>query len=149
MKKRIKWKMVVGRAWLSSICFVLFLSGCSGSTPVLYPNDLLQAVGEEQMEQDLEVCEELAEQYIETENAGGKVAGQTVTGGAIGAATGAVGGAITGNLGLGTAIGAAAGATQGLLRGIFTSGGDDSSPVYRKFIDRCLREKGYEPIGWN
>ena len=127
----------------------VLLSGCSGAKPVLYPNEMLEKVGEEQMEKDLELCEELAEQYVETSSAGEKVAGQTVAGGAVGAASGAVGGAIAGSVGLGSAIGAAVGATQGLLRGIFSSGGSDSNPTYRKFVDRCLREKGYEPIGWD
>ena len=132
-----------------SLVILLQLAGCSGAQPVLYPNDVLKNAGEEQAEQDIEACEELAENYVNTSGKGEKVAGNTVVGGAVGAATGAVGGAITGNVGLGTAVGAAAGATQGLLRGIFSSGGSDSNPTYRKFVDRCLREKGYEPIGWD
>ncbi|WP_454063346.1 glycine zipper family protein [Candidatus Nitrospira salsa] len=124
-------------------------SGCSGPRPVLYPNQALQDSGEEQAEQDISVCEELAEEYVSKGSAGEHVAGQTVGGGAIGAASGAVGGAIAGNVGLGSMIGAAAGATQGLLRGIFTSGGAEASPAYRNFVNRCLIEKGYEPIGWD
>ncbi|GJL64060.1 MAG: hypothetical protein NPIRA04_27140 [Nitrospirales bacterium] len=124
-------------------------SGCSGPRPVLYPNQALQDSGEEQAEQDISVCEELAEEYVSKGSAGEHVAGQTVGGGAVGAASGAVGGAIAGNVGLGSAIGAAVGATQGLLRGIFSSGGAEASPTYRKFVNRCLKEKGYEPIGWD
>jgi hypothetical protein len=33
-----------------------------------------------------------------------------------------------------------------LVRGALTSG--DPDPVFRNFVDRCLREKGYDPIGW-
>ena len=29
------------------------------------------------------------------------------------------------------------------------SGKSNPSPVYKRFVDRCLREKGYDPIGWN
>ncbi len=145
------WKLtdVRGRGVGYSFLMLFLLSGCSGPKPVLYPNDVLEKSGPEQVELDISSCEELAEQHVEKSSAAGKVAGQTATGGVIGAATGAVGGAITGNVGLGTAVGAAAGATQGLLRGIFSSGGSDSSPVYRKFVNRCLKEKGYEPIGWD
>ncbi|GJL53377.1 MAG: hypothetical protein NPIRA02_05090 [Nitrospirales bacterium] len=131
-----------------SIISVSIFSGCSGPQPVLYPNHVLQDGGTEQAEQDIAVCEELAEEYVKKGSAGEHVAGQTVGGGAVGAASGAVGGAIAGNVGLGSAIGAAVGATQGLLRGIFTSGGAEANPTYRKFVNRCLREKGYEPIGW-
>ena len=137
--------------WSTSLLLMslALLSGCSSSKPVLYPNEMLQEVGKDQAEQDITVCEELAEQHVKTSQKGEKVAGQTVTGGAVGAASGAVGGAITGNVGLGSAVGAAVGATHGFLRGIFASGGSDSNPVYRKFVNRCLREKGYEPIGWD
>jgi hypothetical protein len=26
--------------------------------------------------------------------------------------------------------------------------GTDSDPVFRQFVEKCLRDKGYEPIGW-
>ena len=67
----------------------------------------------------------------------------------MGAATGAVGGAIAGNPGEGAAIGAASGATAGLLSGVFDSwSAREVDPVYANFVDRCLRDRGYEPIGW-
>jgi len=34
----------------------------------------------------------------------------------------------------------------GRLRGLFKA--REPSPVYKNFVDRCLRERGYEPIGW-
>ena len=40
----------------------------------------------------------------------------------------------------------AAGGTSGLIHG--TAKETQPSPVHRNFVDRCLREKGYEPIGW-
>ena len=67
-------------------------------------------------------------------------------GGAIGGATGAVGGAILGRPGTGAALGAATGATAGLMRSLFRR--DEPSQAYRGFVDRCLRERGYDPVGW-
>ena len=128
---------------------VVTIVGCSSSRPVLYPNAHLQQVGKEQMEEDIEACEELADKHISNSNAGEEVAGQTVTGGAIGAAGGAVGGAITGNAGLGAAIGAAVGATQGFLRGLLGAVNSEPNPTYKNFVNRCLIEKGYEPTGWD
>jgi hypothetical protein len=55
-------------------------------------------------------------------------------------------GSITGHLGTGAAIGAAGGAVAGVIRG--TSRASQPSPVFKNFVNRCLREKGYEPIGW-
>jgi hypothetical protein len=46
----------------------------------------------------------------------------------------------------GAAGGAVAGGTSGLIHGSVKD--VQSSPVSKNFVDRCLREKGYEPIGW-
>ena len=71
----------------------------------------------------------------------------TAVGGAGGAAVGAVAGAVSGGgAGRGAAIGAATGATVGAVHGAVKSSGPSS--VYKNFVDRCLREKGYEVIGW-
>jgi hypothetical protein len=54
-----------------------------------------------------------------------------------------------GTRGQGAVIGAATVATAGLLSGIFDAWGScEVDPVYSNFVDRCLRERGYEPIGW-
>lgn len=135
-------------AWCLILVFVQLI-GCAGPKPVLYPNTHFQKVGEELAEQDVAACEELAEDYVSKSNAGEKVVGQTAVGGTIGAASGAVGGAIAGSAGLGAAIGAAVGATQGLLRGLFGASQADPSPAYQNFVNRCLRGRGYEPMGWD
>ncbi|MEM9441730.1 MAG: glycine zipper family protein, partial [Pseudomonadota bacterium] len=77
----------------------------------------------------------------------GRAARDTAIGGAAGGATGAVGGAILGNAGRGAAFGAATGATAGLVRSIFSR--PQPSGAYKNFVDRCLRERGYEPVGWD
>lgn len=125
------------------------LVGCAGPRPVLYPNAYFEQVGQERADQDVAECEEWAGEYVSQRNAGEKVAGQTVAGGAIGAASGAVGGAIIGSAGLWAAIGAAVGATQGFLVGLFRAGSSDPSPAYQNFVNRCLTERGYEPMGWD
>jgi hypothetical protein len=65
----------------------------------------------------------------------------------VGAAGGAVGGAIGGGAGIGAAIGAASGAVVGFLSTIFGRRPAPSA-AYTNFVDRCLRERGYEPTGW-
>ncbi|MDH3505275.1 MAG: glycine zipper family protein [Nitrospirota bacterium] len=123
------------------------LMGCSSQRPVVYPNAHLQEVGDEQAEKDMVACEQLAEEHVSESNAGAKVVGQTAIGGAIGAAGGAVIGAITGDPGIGAAIGAAAGAAQGLIRGLLGAASSDPNPAYQKFVNRCLKEAGYETTG--
>lgn len=132
------------------IIFLLSLAvaGCAGPKPVLYPNDHLKAVGQSQAQSDISACQTMAEDYGASANkdSGAQVAGSTAVGGGAGAATGAVGGAILGSAGRGAAVGAATGATAGLIRGLMKSG--EPSGVHKKFVDKCLRDKGYEPIGW-
>lgn len=129
------------------VAFVCVLAaGCGLKRPVLYPNGHLGRVGHEQSQSDIDGCCEQAEAYVKNNPAGG-VARDTAVGGTVGAVTGAAAGAVWGHAGRGAAAGAAGGATAGLLRGLFRA--KDPDPVYKKFVERCLREKGYDPIGWD
>jgi outer membrane lipoprotein SlyB len=47
---------------------------------------------------------------------------------------------------IGVAVGAATGATAGLLHGLWS--GNELDPAFVNFVERCLRERGYEPICW-
>ncbi len=137
------------------LLIVLTVAGCASQRPVLYPNDNLRRVGNSVADGDINDCMRRAEEYVSSGGRGEKAVEGVVVGGstsaAIGAAAGAAGGAIVGRAGTAAAIGAAgggaAGATRGLIHGLV--GKQNPSPVYRNFVDRCLREKGYEPIGWN
>ena len=120
------------------------LAGCGHQRPVLYPNAHLKQVGEPRAQSDIAECMNLAESYVKS-HPEAKVAGSTAAGGAAGAAVGGAMGSITGNLGTG-AIGAAGGAVAGLIRG--ASRASRPSPAFQDFVNRCLREKGYDPIGW-
>jgi len=135
---------------LSTACLVLvFLSvlwGCGAKRPVLYPNSQLTMVGKQAAEADIDHCMELARSYGAGASAGGEVAKGTATGAAVGGATGAAVGAVLGSVGRGAAAGAAGGAAGALTRGVIHTG--DPDPTFRRFVEKCLRDKGYEPIGW-
>ena len=133
------------RKALAVLVSVLTLSACAASRPVLYPNAHLARVGQGQAEQDVAACRGLADQYIASGGAG-TVAGSTAVGGGAGAAIGAAGGAVRGSAGTGAAVGAATGATAGFLHGLFRA--REPSPTYKNFVNHCLRERGYEPVGW-
>ena len=105
----------------SVLCMVL-LGGCSTKQPVLYPNNHLQKVGTVQAERDIEECYTLAARYLKSKS--GKQAVESA------AKSGTVGAA------------AAAGATRSLLRV------RDPSPVFMNYVNNCLRDKGYQTIGW-
>ena len=127
------------------ICLLLLMA-CSQKRPVLYPNYHLQQVGNETAQTEIDDCVSFAKEYVASSNSSGKVAKSTARGGAVGAAGGAATGAVLGSIGRGAAAGAAGGAAVGCLQGLFRS--PEPDPVFRQFVERCLRDKGYEPIGW-
>jgi hypothetical protein len=51
---------------------------------------------------------------------------------------------------VGAAIGAATAASWGLVRAGFRAliSSRDPGPIERRFVERCLAERGYEVIGW-
>jgi outer membrane lipoprotein SlyB len=135
--------------------FVLLISaGCATQRPVLYPNEQLQRVGSSVADDAINQCMRRAEEYAVSNGQTGKsvqgAANEAATSATIGAAAGAAGGAVVGRAGAGAGIGAASGgaaaATRGLIHSL--SGKQNPSPVYKNFVDRCLRAKGYDPIGW-
>ena len=127
----------------------LAAAGCSSPEPVLYPNAHLERVGTVAADRDIDDCRARAEAYGASAKDGtaGTVAGSTAIGGGAGAAVGAAGGAVLGRPGRGAAVGAATGATGGFLRGLFKR--REPSQVHKRFVEKCLRDRGYEPIGWD
>jgi len=122
------------------------LLSCAQQRPVLYPNDHLIQVGKIRAEADIDACIQMAVDYGAKEGSGAKIAKDTGVGAAVGGAAGAAVGAVTGNLGRGAAVGAAGGGAAALTRSAINSGKPD--PVFKNFVEQCLREKGYQPVGW-
>ncbi len=135
----------MSRFVLYALVLLVGLAGCATKRPVLYPNDPLYAVGEAQAQQDVSGCMERADADVGRGRQGEPVV-RAATGGATGAAAGAAGGAIIGRAGIGAAVGGAAAAASGFVRGLLRSREPDAA--YRAYVNRCLREFGYEPIGW-
>ena len=119
---------------------------CAQQRPVLYPNAHFQYVGKEAAVADTDECIQLAIDYGAKEDSGTRVAKDTAKGAAVGGAAGTAVGAVTGNVGRGAAAGAAGGGAASMTRSMLKSGKPD--PVLKKFVEQCLRDKGYQPIGW-
>jgi hypothetical protein len=131
----------------------LAVAGCQTSgrgwrnqQPVLYPNDHYRSVGAETAQMDVAACMTRAENEAPKDNVAKGAAINTVGGAAVGAAAGAIGGAIAGSPGTGAAAGAAVGTAAGLGKTAY----DTSKPqeTFKGFTEACLRERGYEVIGW-
>jgi len=123
--------------------------GCAAPRPVLAPNDHLRRSGRQAAQRDIDQCFALAREYgVKRSGPQEGLAREVVEDTASTAAGGAVAGAILRDPSparAGAASGAFAG-TRTLLRGIFRAG--RPSDAYRAFVDRCLAERGYEPVGW-
>lgn len=121
-------------------------SACRSYEPVLYPNAKLEQVYQDEVDRDISFCEANAKEYVENPSRAKRASRDATEGAVVGGATGAAAGAVLGSVGRGAGAGAAAGAAGGLARGIFRSREPD--PLYRRFVERCLSERGYEVIGW-
>jgi hypothetical protein len=129
-------------AVLLAVALVLALSACSTTRPVVYG-------GGSVAQADIDACKQLARQAGANGNAAGKVARDTAVGAAAGGAATGVYGAVRGhsNVGNRAAAGAAAGAAVGLIGGAVRS--TEPSGTFKAYVNRCLRERGYDVVGWN
>ena len=138
---------------------LLLLTACASggpdsaqARPVLYPNAVLNRVGDAQSQMEVNACISSAQaaglRPSQATNEAGRRAG-------VGAATAGiasmVGALVTGrgsdSVVRAGATGAAVGGTAGAVSGALQN--DRPSSVYRNFVQRCLSEKGFEVIGWN
>ncbi len=130
------------RTLLLALMLFFAISGCSAKRPVMYTNESSKPSAQ----QDIDECIRLAKESGADVNRTQEVAGSTVGGAAVGGATGAAAGIVYGNAGRAAGTGAAVGATGGFFRGLFRWREPD--PVFRGYVERCLRDRSYEPIGW-
>jgi len=129
------------------VFFILFFCGCAQQRPVLYPNSHLDYVGNEKAQADIDACMHLAKTYGAGGNKEEKIARDTAAGATVGAVAGAAIGAVLGNnVGRAAGVGAAGGGAATITRKTIDSGEPD--PLFRRFVEKCLHEKGYETIGW-
>jgi hypothetical protein len=126
------------------------ISACASQRPVLSSNAQLMRAGAERAERDIDECIALAELAMKQRPEGSKVVTDTAASSVVGAAAGGAGGAVFGNAAQGAAAGAVGGAVASLMSAflgwMFRHKPPD--PSNQQFVDRCLREKGYEPAGW-
>lgn len=139
-----------GQTWCSILLVAIGLTACAGPEPILKSNTRVQLYGKDQAARDAAVCGERAERtglQHGTNRSGNAGAGATlgiVGGAAVGASTGLIGGPT--GIAIGAAAGGALGGVLGLLAGTYKPLQPD--PDYAAFVERCLKEKGYETAGW-
>jgi hypothetical protein len=117
---------------------------------MLKSNKQLVLYGKDMAEQEVNLCQQKAERaglHHGTNRSGNAGAGAVlgvIGGAAVGASSGLVGGPT------GVAIGAAAGGAVGGILGLIAGAYKPVAPQqdYTAFVERCLKEKGYEVEGW-
>jgi uncharacterized protein YcfJ len=123
------------------------ISGCASTPePVLYPNNHLKQVGNQLAQRDIAECKQLALSSGFNEHKDSEVGRKAAGGAAIGGTAGGAYGLVSGNAVERGLAGAAAGAAVGTVRGSMQS--SETSPIFKNFVNRCLRDRGYEVIGW-
>lgn len=127
---------------ITIIILTSLITSCA-SKPVLYPNQKLKSVGKEQANSDVDYCLEDADAFLETSKAK-QIMGNAGKGSIIGAVAGGVTGALTGDFGGALARGALVGGAVG-----GTAGAISPDQLKRRYVNLCLKERGYRVIGWN
>ena len=118
--------------------------------PVFYPNATLTRVGDAQAQSDSDQCMGSAKGAgLSPEEKDNAVAHGAAKGAAVGGVAGLVGGLVRGrpdraieNGVAGVAVGGSVGAVAGAFH-------EKPSGTFRHYVQRCLKDKGYDVIGWN
>jgi hypothetical protein len=133
-------------AWLLAATLLLGACASSAKRPVFYPNAHIQTVGQAQAQRDTNACMALASEYGVATTKDGEIAKRSGKGAVLGGVGAGAWGLVRGDAAERAAAGAAAGAATGAAKGAFES--TELSPTFKRFVNRCLRERGYDVIGW-
>jgi hypothetical protein len=143
---------------LVMVSSAVWLTGCAttgaaspSARPVFYPNAKLNQVGQPVANADADACMGAARDAgLTPDEKNNAVAHDAAKGAAVGGVAGAVSGLFTGrsleNSAERGVAGAAVGGSVGAVNGAFNN---KPSHTYRNYVQRCLKDKGYDVIGWN
>jgi uncharacterized protein YcfJ len=137
-----------GRLIATALVTLALTTACSTGPkqPVFYPNSHMQQVGDAQSLRDTEECMQMAASSGVSQTKDGEIGQKTAKGAALGGVGAGVWGLFRGDAAERALAGAAAGAATGAVTGGFQSA--ETNPTYKRFVERCLRERGYDVIGW-
>jgi hypothetical protein len=143
-------RLLKSGARLIPLLLVASLPACAGPEPILRSNSQLLLYGKEMGQDVIAACEAKAERAgvhhgtNRSKNAAGGTIIGVIGGAAVGASTGLAGGPA--GVAVGAGAGAALGGMIGLVAGTYKPLDPDRS--YMDFVERCLKEKGYDVSGW-
>jgi len=133
------------RCFFLLVLAALVCSGCATPRVVLYPDQHLKSQPKEVVQKDIDDCQALAKEYVKAHK--GQIVARHIGAGAFfGAFLGVIAGAFTGDYARAVTEGVAMGAATGLAQGALDANGPDA--VQRRYVEYCLMEKDYKPMGW-
>lgn len=133
---------------LSLALQMLLLAGCATAPPrpLFYFGSYEEPVSKVQSDRDTDECMALARQAGVQENRDGQVGRKAASGALLGGIAAGAWSLIRGNGGDTVVAGAVAGGATGAAKGAIDS--TEQNPIFRRYVERCLRERGYDVIGW-
>ncbi|QDL52775.1 glycine zipper family protein [Rhodoferax aquaticus] len=148
--KTVSYALALGVSCLMVACATTG-SASPSAKPVFYPNAKLNAVGQDKANQEAQSCMSQAiGAGLTPDEKDNAIAHGAEKGAAVGGVAAAVGALVRGK-GVERAVesgagGAAVGGAAGAVSGAFH---DKPNTTYRHYVQRCLKDRGYEVIGWN
>ncbi|WP_319404885.1 hypothetical protein [uncultured Desulfosarcina sp.] len=135
------------------VCLLILLSPLpisafeSTKRPILYPNAHFEIMGSEKAQADIDDCWLIAQKAGASEDSSAQVSEEAAADAAALAAAGAAASAVLGgDPGRGAVAGAVGGGVASMTAGMMAQ--DNPPRVFRRIVERCLFEKGYEVVGW-
>ena len=115
--------------------------------PILYPNDHYQIMGKETAQADIEDCRMMARETGANEDNQDQLSQDAANDAAALAVFGAATASVLGGDPHDAAVaGAVGGGSASIAAGMLYQ--NNPPPVFRRIVERCLFEKGYEVAGW-
>lgn len=144
---------VTNRSLFSSLavvlCLLSLLTACASGAkrPLFYYSSYSEPVDKAQSDLDTDECMAMARQAGVREHRDGQVGKNAATGAVLGGIAAGAWSLIRGNGGESLVAGAVAGGATGAAKGAIDSTGQN--PTFRRYVERCLGERGYDVIGWD
>lgn len=131
-----------------SLLLPLLLLACAGGQkrPIFYQSSYEVPLDRAQLDQDVDACFAAARNAGVQERRDGEIGRKSASGALLGGVAAGAWGLIRGDGGERLLAGAVAGGATGAAKGAIDS--TEQNPVFRRYVERCLRDLGYEVIGW-
>lgn len=124
------------------LLILISITSCA-SKPVLYPNGKYENVGEKIAQEDIDKCMVKADKFLKSSK-GKQIVKSAGSGAFVGAAMGIVSGLIFGDVKRAVTSGAAVGGVAGAAGGAISP-----DQLKQAYTNKCLRDQGYEIVGWD